>query len=167
LLGSALAADLGLPFFDKDDILETLFDQLSVVSSEDRQRLSRASDAVLQTVALASAGAVLASFWRCEDLSTTSGTPTGWLRGREPGSVVEVYCRCPADVAAQRFTQRRRHPGHLDSSRTGGGLLAQLESLASLGPWGIGPLVEVDTTGAVDVGAVAALVRAQQVRSPR
>lgn len=160
-LGRALAIELGLPFFDKDDILETLFDHLPVEQPADRQRLSRASDAVLETVALASGGAVLASFWRREELSSTSGTPTGWLRERERGSVLEVHCVCAPEVAARRFTERRRHPSHLDETRTGDALPAQLESLSALGPWDLGPLVQVDTSGPVDVVATASLVRTE------
>jgi glucokinase len=160
-LGRSLAIELGLPFFDKDDILETLFDHLPVEQPADRQRLSRASDAVLETVALASGGAVVASFWRREELSTTSGTSTGWLRGRTPGSVVEVHCVCPPEVAARRFAERRRHPGHLDETRTREALLAQLETLSPLGPWDLGPLVQVDTRDPVDVAAAASLVRAE------
>lgn len=62
-LGRALSDSLRLPFMDKDGVLETLFDALGADSPEDRSRLSRASDAVLQSMALASQGAVLASFW--------------------------------------------------------------------------------------------------------
>jgi glucokinase len=160
-LGRALAAELRLPFFDKDDILETLFDHVPVEQPADRQRLSRASDAVLETVARASGGAVLASLWRREALSETSGTPTAWLRERETDDVVEVHCVCPPDVAARRFTERRRHPSHLDATRTGDALLTQLQALSSLGPWGLGRLVQVATSGPVDVVATASLVRAE------
>lgn len=157
--GRTLAAELGLPFFDKDDILETLFDQLEVAGVDDRQRLSRASDAVLETVVATSGSAVVASHWRREELSVESGTPTAWLGELADTTVVEVHCGCTWDLAAERFLARDRHPGHHDSARSSADLVAQLQSLAALGPWGLGGLVEVDTSGAVDVNATAAAVR--------
>ena len=158
-LGRSLAEELGLPSLDKDDILETLFDHVGVASPDDRGRLSRASDAVMESLAGSSTGAVLSSHWRREELSTVSGTPTAWLRDRPAGTVVEVYCDCPPALAAQRFAQRTRHPGHGDGDRTAEDLRAQFEPLAALGPWQIGALVRVDTTRPVDAAAVAHVVR--------
>lgn len=158
-LGRALAEELELPFLDKDDILETLFDHVGVASPEDRSRLSRASDAVLETLAAATAGAVLTSFWRREELSDVSGTPTAWLRDRPTGTVVEVYADCPPALAAVRFAARNRHPGHFDDERTAAGLHRRLEPLAALGPWHLGRLVRVDTSRPVDAAAVAHAVR--------
>jgi predicted kinase len=158
-LGRALAAELGLPFFDKDDILETLFDHVGVASPDDRGRLSRASDAVMESLADASTGAVLTSHWRREELSAVSGTPTAWLRDQPAGTVVEVYCDCPPALAAQRFVERTRHPGHVDGDRTAEDLRAQFEPLAALGPWQLGALVRVDTTRPVDAAALAHVVR--------
>ena len=157
-LGRALAAELGLPFLDKDDILETLFAQFPVDGPQDRQRLSRASDAVLESVATGIGSAVLASFWRREELSRTSGTPTAWLRDL-PGSLVEVQCVCPPDVAARRFVERQRHLSHLDADRSVDDLAAQLSQLDALGPWGLGALLTVDTGASYDVVEVAGRVR--------
>jgi predicted kinase len=158
-LARALAAELGLPFIDKDDILETLFDHLGVASPEDRNRLSRASDAVMECLAEASRGAVLTSFWRREELSDVSGTPTAWLRDRRAGTVVEVHCDCPPALAAQRFVERTRHPGHVDEGRRLADLLGQFESLAALGPFRLGRLVRVDTSRPVDAATIADAVR--------
>jgi hypothetical protein len=74
---------------------------------------------------------------------------------------IEVFCRCPPDELERRFTARApaRHPGHVDhvlspdlkAALTGG-----------FGPLGLGgPVLEVDTTRAVDVTSVAAWVRAR------
>jgi hypothetical protein len=150
---------LGLPLLDKDDILESLLESLGVSTPEERSRLSRASDRLLQSLALSSQGAVLSSFWRRESLSTTSGTPTDWLRDASDAAVVEVLCECPPRAAADRYAARRRHPGHFDDRKTPTELVQQFERLASAGPLGIGPLLRVDTTTKVDVEALAHAVR--------
>lgn len=154
-----LSVALGLPLLDKDDILEGLFATLGVPTPEARIRLSRASDRVLQDVASTSQGAVLASFWRRESLSRTSGTPTDWLLRLSDAAVVEVLCECPPRLAAERFATRLRHPGHFDDRKTVAELVAQFEQLAAAGPLGIGPLLQVSTTTSVDVEGLARDVR--------
>ncbi len=149
---------LRLPLLDKDDLLETLLTSLGTDSPEDRSRLSRASDALMEMVAKASAGAVLSSFWRRESLSATSGTPTNWLR-HLPG-VVEVFCDCPPRTAAERFHARVRHAGHHDSSKSVADSLWRYEQLAATLPLDLGPVVRVDTSQAVDATSVAEAVRA-------
>ncbi|PYQ55408.1 MAG: hypothetical protein DMF53_28200 [Acidobacteria bacterium] len=63
-VGSAVAAALALPFLDKDEILEALFESLGVGDAPWRARLSRAADQVLERLAPRSQGAVIASWWR-------------------------------------------------------------------------------------------------------
>jgi adenylate kinase family enzyme len=65
-LAIKLAEMLGLPLFDKDDILEALFEHAETVDVAVRQRLSRMSDDVLAKIAAASRGAVIVS--RLRDL---------------------------------------------------------------------------------------------------
>lgn len=138
-LARPLSKTLRLPLLDKDDLLETLLTNLGADSPQDRERLSRASDALMEKVAGASSGAVLSSFWRRESLSATSGTPTNWLR-HLPGTV-EVLCDCPPRIAAERFHARLRHPGHHDSSKSVADSLWRYEQLAATLPLGVGPLV--------------------------
>ena len=69
------------------------------------------------------------------------------------GRPVEVHCACPTELAATRYNTRTRHPVHHMTH-------ASVEALAEWDrPVGIGTLVTVDTTAAVDVAAVAAQVR--------
>ena len=158
-LGRALSDSLHLPFMDKDDVLETLFDALGAESPDDRSRLSRASDGVLESMALASQGAVLASFWRRPRLSSTSGTPSEWLSALEADAVVEVLCECDPAVAAERFARRRRHPGHFDRRFAEDELRSGFEQLVNEGPlFGSSP-VRVDTSGPVEPSDVTVLVR--------
>ena len=157
-LGRPLSASLSLPLLDKDDILESLFESIGVETPEERSRLSRASDAVLCSVAKTSQGAVLSSFWRQPSLSATSGTPTDWLGGVPDGMVVEVLCDCPPRLSAERYAARGRHRGHFDVRKKRDDLIWQFEQLAAAGPLGLGPLLRVDTTATVDVETVARAV---------
>lgn len=159
-LARPLSAALRLPLLDKDDLLESLFDSLGVATPEERARLSRAADRLLQELAQSSYGAVLSSFWRRERLSQTSGTPTRWITGLGAGRVVEVLCECPPAMAADRYVRRQRHPGHFDSRKTTEELMLQFEKLAAAGPLEVGPLLRVDTRDEVDAAAVAEAVRA-------
>jgi hypothetical protein len=74
---------------------------------------------------------------------------------------IEIFCRCPAAVIERRFTQRAptRHPGHVDHV-----LDAQLKAAldGGVGPLGLdGPVLEVDTSGPIDLAAVATWIRQQ------
>jgi gluconate kinase len=158
-LARQLAAGLRLPLLDKDDILEALFEALGIGDADWRQRLSRASDVVLQRLALTSNGAVLTSFWRHPELTTPSGTPTDWLADSSK-PVVEVYCRCEPEVAAARYVNRQRHQGHLDSAKRAEDVLSQFRVLAALGPLGVGKLVTVETTNDIDVSRVISDIEA-------
>ena len=79
-LARQLAPALGLPLIDKDDILEWLFAVRGAGDAEWRRALSRESDAILQSAAMASDGAFLASFWHVPGMRPDSGTPTAWAR---------------------------------------------------------------------------------------
>src|SRR5205823_5864786 len=112
-LARALAPRLGLPLIDKDSILEKLFESRGPGDAARRRELSRESDTMLRAEAEASAGAILVSFWHVPGMAADSGTPTEWIAGLD-ADVVHVFCDCPAEVAAERFVRRARHPGHLD-----------------------------------------------------
>lgn len=155
-LGRSLASSLGLPFLDKDDILDDLLNRSSR-PAEQRSVLSRQADAVFMERASLLTEAVLVSFWRRPELSATSGTPTEWLA--EQSEAIELWCRCEPAVAAHRFLARRRHPGHGDDRRSLDEVRQQFELLDRLGPLGVGRLVSIDTIGEVVVDEVAAKVR--------
>lgn len=164
-LGRELASALGLPFLDKDDFLEAAFAGYDEVDPERRSTLSREADGPFRDAAEKAGAAVLVSFWRHPLVSLTAGTPTNWLRNR--GDVVEVFCRCPVDVALDRFKARDRHEGHGDDRKPETMLRAQFADLAALGPLGFGRLVEVDTSTRVDVTELsAALGRTGSGRGP-
>lgn len=157
-LGRHVAASLALDFIDKDDFLERLLDGNGEIDGALRSRLSREADDLLRAAAEKSDGAVLVSFWRRDEISTTSGSPTDWLCALS--NVVEVYCMCPPEVAAERFRHRTRHAGHGDAARDRTELMKQFTALAAFGPLGLANVVSVDTTRAVDMAGVTAQLEA-------
>ena len=157
-LARKLAAPLHLPLLDKDTILVAMFKSLGIADTDWRQRLSRASDEILEAVARESRGAVLTSFWRHPSAGGDSGTPTDWLGDLSP-SAVEVHCVCPVETAVARFQNRNRHPGHHDAARPAERLRQQFTEIAALGPLGIGSVVQVDTSQAYDLKAIIAAIR--------
>ena len=115
---------------------------------EQSRDLGRAAVDVLLAVASTSPGAVLDSTHYPETVPRLTALP---------GTIVEVRCRCPREVALRRYRARSadRHPGHLDAERTPD----ELWNDALVEPLGVGPLFEVDTSCEVDVGALAARIR--------
>lgn len=155
-LGRALATALGLPLVDKDDFLEALFGEHDVVDAETRSALSRRADDMFIERARASEAAVLVSFWRRDELSSGSGTPTDWFDDLDNVvEVVEVHCACDPQVAVERFLSRRRHPGHGDERWDPVVARARFAELAAFGPLGIGRVITVDTAVPVDVDQLA------------
>jgi predicted kinase len=153
-LARPLARALGLPLLAKDTVKEALFDSLGVGDRDWSRRLGRASFEVLYALAAQVPAAVVDANFGAEagPRLRALGTP-----------LVEVFCRCPAAEAERRFAARarRRHPGHVDHL-----LSPEISArLAGVGPLALGgPVLEVDTSRAVDVAAVAEWVRAQAGR---
>ncbi|NKB99653.1 MAG: AAA family ATPase [Pseudomonadales bacterium] len=147
-LGREIAKQLSIPFIDKDDILESLFDTLGVGDHQWRRRLSRASDEIFLKVLSQYGSAVAVSFWRHpRSDSKDSGTPITQFLSNEV-SVIEVHCSCDHNLAIMRFEARTRHIGHLDGvagdnrqSQTSGS-----RDYADLGPLGLGRLIKADTS---------------------
>jgi hypothetical protein len=74
-----------------------------------------------------------------------------------PGQLIEIRCVCPRHVVEARYRARSgsRPGGYFDSERPA----EELWNEHHLTPLGLGPLIEVDTAGQVDVASVAAQVR--------
>ena len=140
-----MALSLNLPLIDKDDILDRLFESKGVGNAAWRRTLSRESDAILQHEATNSNGAILASFWRLPGMPSDSGTPTDWL-DTPSHHVINVHCVCDLEVAASRFVNRQRHPGHLDGESSSADVSLSLRKLSQLPPLAIGQRIDVDTS---------------------
>lgn len=152
-LARRLAPAIGLPVIDKDDILEGMFDTRGTGDHAWRRELSRLSDRILREKAEASQGAILVSFWHLPGMSPDSGTPTEWLRSLS-GTIVNLHCACTPEIAASRFLDRKRHPGHLDSEKSPEEVLTGIRRISESGTLGI-RRIEVDTTGEPDLNHIA------------
>jgi predicted kinase len=156
-LAAPLAAELGFTLLGKDRIKEALYDALEGPEAhgagpEWSTRLGAAAMELLWALAADAPSVVLEANFRPRH-EYQRGLISG-LGGR----VVEVNCSCPPEVAVRRFAERAtnsRHPVHAIVSLTP-------EDLAEYdGPVGIGELISVDTTAAVDVRVLAREVRAR------
>ena len=152
-LATALARELGLPLVAKDAIKEPLMDVLGAPDVAESRRIGRATYAVLWAMADAivssGAGLVLESNFHRD----RSATDLRALAAR--GNATFVHCVAPLEVIKQRYASRVRHPGHKDAE-----LLAAWDGDLTVfePPAGI-HVIQVDTTSAVDVRALAARIR--------
>jgi hypothetical protein len=73
--------------------------------------------------------------------------------------VVNVHCICDVEIAANRFLQRRRHPGHLDGESSAADVLASLRQLTELPALDIGQRIDVDTSQEPNLTSVVRAVR--------
>jgi predicted kinase len=152
-LARLLARELEVPLVSKDVIKEALFDALGTGDLQWSQRLGRAAHVVMYAITTDLGPAVLEShFW--------PGVSEADLQalGRP---LIQVYCRCPVEVAVARYVRRvdspDRHPGHLPEHQAE----EAIQGWRSVEPVPLAldaPLIEVDTTEPVDVAAVAARI---------
>lgn len=147
-IAGPLAAELGLPLLAKDAIKESLWDSLGPGDRAWSSKLGAAAMEVLWRLAADAGSALLESNFHRAFAHRFDGLG---------GPIVEVHCTCDPELARSRYASRRRHPCHFDLTY---GLEMFDRWIADAGPLGLtGPLVTVDTTDAVDIGALAAAVR--------
>jgi predicted kinase len=127
---------------------------LGAPDKAESQRIGRATYAVLWAMAdaLASSGTgfVLESNFDRE----RSAPELRALAAR--GDATFVHCVAPLAVIQARYAARIRHPGHQDAER----LATWDGDLDVFGPPAGVRAIRVDTTGAVDIAALAARIRA-------
>ena len=152
-LAPMLATELWLPLIAKDTIKDALMSVLAVPDIATSRQLGGAAVAAMLAVAAESVpGAVIESnFYR-----SVATEPLLAL----PGTVIEVFCRCSAEIAAERYATRAgpRHAGHFDLERSLAELWNDEISEPVAGGW---PVIEVNTEQPLDiadiVGRIAAL----------
>ena len=148
-LAVPLAAALGYPLLAKDRIKETLHDALGAPEPDRAwsRRLGGAAMELLWALAADAPAVVIEANFR-----PYSHYERAKLSGLA-AAPVEVHCACPPELAAARYNARITHPVHVVTT-------LGVEAMAEWDrPVGIGALVTVDTTGPVDVAAVAAAIR--------
>ncbi|MGH8906064.1 MAG: AAA family ATPase [Egibacteraceae bacterium] len=153
-LAYPLAAELGFPLITKDVIKERLFDSFSPVPGDAfawSRRLSDTAMELLWDLARTCPQVVLEANFRSRNGEEKAKLAA--LTSRP----VEVYCSCPPAEAARRYAQRARttdrHPAHV-LKELSDKMLAEFDA-----PFGLGPVIMVDTTRPVDVPWLASAVR--------
>jgi predicted kinase len=158
-LAGALAAELGFALFAKDRLKEILHDALGHEALGDgadlawSRRLGGAAMEMLWALAAYAPAVVLeANFWPDD--------PRHRAHAQALGTVpVEVHCACPVEECLRRYAERAasRHVVHVDQDASRASAAAFERSAR---PLELGPVISVDTTGRVDIGALAERVRA-------
>lgn len=157
-VGERVATSLDIPFLDKDNFLEELFEQRGIGNAAWRQNLSLESNGLFQEEAKSKRRVVLVSHWRPRNCGGRSGTPTEWL-SENYNRVIELYCACPLELAVRRFKIRKRHPGHLDTRRSNNELLDWMRSYESHLPFMLGTQVTVNTAEKLEISVTVAKIR--------
>jgi len=148
-----LAAALGYALLTKDDIKEALFTALEGPAGDlaFSRKIGAAAMETLWALAPNCPSVVLEANFR---------TRSVYERGKVAalvGRVVEVHCRIPLEEASRRFAQRareeRHHPAHALQEIS----LEQLAEYAE--PFGMRPVIEVNTRAPVDVRELAERIR--------
>lgn len=149
-LSVKLADELGLCLLSKDAVKDALMEALGRPADlEESRRLGRAAvHAVLASARTARPGSVIDSTW------FDYARP---LVARLEGPLIEVRCVLDEAEALRRYRARSAAGlgGHLDAQRP----LEELRDPELSQLLGVGPAVTVDTSGPVDVPALAARIR--------
>jgi predicted kinase len=147
---------LGLPLLSKDVVKEALFDVLGIADREWALRLGAASAGVLWSLLPQCPRGAVVDIW-IDPRRDVEMAREGLAR-RGPARLMEVLCDCPGELAAQRYAERVRHPGHHPPDEA---ILRRIrESAPLMEPIGLGPALRVDTSRPVDLGAVVSWLRA-------
>jgi predicted kinase len=153
-IAEAVARELGLPLFAKDEIKEELYESLGADDPAESRRLGAAVYPLLFLIARreleASRSLVL-------EANFVAGTSEVEFSRLPPHRLVQVYCAAPEEVLMQRYLARDRHAGHHDAVRAD-----EVRSAIRSGrhlPLALkGELIEVDTTQEVETARVVAAI---------
>ncbi len=152
-LAVPLAAQLGFPLLTKDTIKEAIWDALDPPPDDLiwSRRAGAAAMQVLWAVAACCPQAVLEANFRPQ--SERERAHLTALQAR----VVEVYCICSPAEALRRYAERgpHRHPTHVLRTLTP-------EALNEFDrPFGLGPVIEVNTELPLDLEGIVRQVKAE------
>lgn len=154
-LARRLSPALGLPLLSKDVVKETLFDVLGAGDRAWSTRLGAAANEVLWSLLADCPTGAVVDVWL--DPVRDAGFAGRGLARAGIQTAYEVRCDCPGPLAAQRYADRRRHPGHLPADE------ATLDRIRAAAPsmvgLGVGPALQVDTSRPVDLASVTEWVR--------
>jgi len=155
-VAEGLAGRLGLALIAKDEIKESLYESLGADDVAASARLGAAA----YTLIFALARAMLAS-------GVSLIVEANFFRGQEGDfaslpdhRLAQLHCEAPLAVLIDRYASRSRHAGHQDAEKIKE-LPARFESGAHSPLRLPGELIQLDTTEAVDLDALAGRLRSQ------
>jgi predicted kinase len=153
-IAEALARELGLPLFAKDEIKEELYECLGADDPDESRRLGAAVYPLLFLIARRELEAGRSLVLEANFLAGASEVEFSRLPRHR---LVQVYCAAPEKVLMQRYLARDRHPGHHDAVRAD-----EVRSAIRSGrhsPLALkGELIELDTTQHVETARVVAAI---------
>ncbi|HUY67401.1 MAG TPA: AAA family ATPase [Acidimicrobiales bacterium] len=159
-LATSLSTQLGWPLISKDVVKEALFDVLGTGDLEWSQRLGRAGHVVMYSLAATIPKVILEAHFQ-----RGVAEPEILALNRR---IVQIYCRCPVDVAAERYRGRiddpARHAGHLPEHQSDQVIEQWMNAVPTPLDLPNAVLVEVDTTGPVDLGTAASAIHTFALR---
>ena len=153
-VAEGLAARLALPLIAKDEIKESLYESLGADDVAASARLGAAAYTLIFDLAktmLASGVSLIAeaNFFREQERYFAS------LPGHR---LAQLHCHAPLTVLLERYASRSRHAGHQDAEK-----IKELPARFQRGahsPLRLpGELIQLDTTEAVDLDALAERLR--------
>ncbi len=153
-LAAQLRDALGLALVSLDSLKEAVVDGLGPDAPQDRFAIRLAAREATVRLAEDNPRGCVIDIW-INPVRDDSGFADA-MREIDGAHFVEVVCRVPVEVALERYTQRRRHPAHLpmdDGTRD-----RVLEAAPRIGPLGLGPHLDVDTSVPVDDERLADVV---------
>lgn len=153
-LAKQLRDALGLALLSLDTLKEALVDGLGPAAPVDRFAVRTAAREATVRLAEDNPRGCVIDIW-INPVRDDSGF-ADTLRGIEGARFAEVVCRVPVEVAVERYAQRRRHPAHLPMDQAT--MDRVLEAAPRIGPLGLGPHLDVDTSTPVEDDRLASVV---------
>ena len=152
-LSRLLADALQLPVLAKDVVKEALHDSLETT---DPVAVSKASAEVIWHLLPSFPGGVIVDMW-LDPVRDAGVAADGLSRAGAMARAIEIGCRCPGEVAVERYRGRLRSLAHRPpDSQT----LARIQEASDqMRPTGIGPYLAVDSTKPFAITDIVAWVR--------
>jgi predicted kinase len=161
-LARPLAERLGFALLTKDDIKETLFTAIDGPPGdvEFSRAMGDAAMELLWALAPHCPAVVLEANFRTKSQYERNHVTA--LLAKPGALIVEVHCRVPREEASRRFAERarleRHHPAHALAEMSPERMMEYEQ------PFALSPVLEVDTTHAVDIEALAKQIEAEWLR---
>lgn len=152
-LSRLLRDALQLPVLSKDVVKEALHDTLGPT---DPVGMSRAAAEVIWRLLPHCPEGAIVDMW-LDPVRDAGLAADGVRRAGATARAVEIQCRCPGEVAIERYRERVRSLAHRPPD---GQTLARIQDAADhMSSTGIGPVLAVDSTELFAIADIAAWIR--------